>query len=145
VHIHNKFRRFGFTLLEILIVLVTLSVLSGLAIPIYGNNMEKMRSVEAIQHLNATKDSLGRYFADNGTFVGATIPVLGGGTLDFNPNITEGGQTKIFTYDFSAGPTANTFTIRATRTFIPFCGGAAVTGNITMNELGAIARTGAYA
>jgi type IV pilus assembly protein PilE len=41
----------GFTLLELLLVLVILATLAGLAMPAYKDSAEKMRNVEALQNL----------------------------------------------------------------------------------------------
>ena len=41
----------GFTLIEILTVIVILGVLAGLAVPVYVGQVEKARGSEAIDHL----------------------------------------------------------------------------------------------
>ncbi len=125
----------GFTLLEILIVLVILAVLAGLAIPSYQAAVEKSRAQEALTSLTATKESLMRYFAVFGTYVGATF-APGPNSLDYNPNLAIGGQTLIFTYVLGA-LTATTFTVTATRTGGPV-------GTVALSQNGVITRTGVY-
>lgn len=131
----------GFTLLEILMVMVILSVLAGLAVPSYTYSVERMRSTEAMNHLIATRHSMIRYGTHYGTYVGATIPLFGaGGTLDFNPNTTFAGNSPIFDYRFSEGPTATTYVIHARRTPSAGCG-AAPPVNLYINEMGVITRS----
>lgn len=99
----------GFTLMEVLIVLVILGVLAGLAIPAYQSNVNRSRSAEAMATLAATRQSLIRYYMDQGnnTYTGATTL-----NIDFNPNSTTGGQVQHFDYSLTIG--AQTFTITAT-------------------------------
>lgn len=107
-------RNVGFTLLEILIVLIILGVLAGLAIPGLQGGVERARANEALQRMKMTKDALQRYRDINDTYSGASIPVFLDSNLDFNPNDTVGGQSLHFTYSLrNLGQ--NTFTIRATR------------------------------
>ena len=123
--------------------MVILSVLAGLAIPMYQANVERARTAEALQHLVETRKAMMQYYLNNDSYTGATIPLLGGGTLDFNPNVVLGGQVRIFRHDFAADPAAGTFTLRATRIAE---GGCAVPppGSIRVNEAGDITRTGVY-
>ncbi len=124
----------GFTLLEILIVLVIVAVLAGLAVPSYQASVEKSRAQEALQGLSATRDAMLRYHAMNNTYVGAAF---GSSALDFDPNIAVGGQTLIFTYAIS-GLAANTFTITATRQGGPV-------GAVSIDQAGTVVRAGVYA
>ena len=130
----------GFTLLEILIVIIIIGVLAGLAIPAYQAAVEKSRAQEALTSLAATRQSLIRYGATtNSDFTNATFTVNQAGTLDYNPNTVSGGQTLIFSYALS-GLAQNTFTITATRVG----GGAAAGSTIALNQAGTITRTGVY-
>lgn len=124
----------GFTLIEILIVIVILGVVAGLAIPVLTAQVERSRAQEAIQHLGAMKQSMVRYFASNGTYATATVA-----NLDYNPNAGVAGQVPLFNYAITA-QAANTFTLTAQR--LP---AAANAGNtVTINETGTITRNGAY-
>lgn len=124
----------GFTLLEILIVLVILAVLAGLAIPAYQSTVEKSRQQEALTGLSAARESMMRYYATSGTYVGAGF---GNGTLDYDPNTSVGGQTPIFAYTLS-NLAAGTFTITATRQ------GGSSSGTVTINQAGVVTKTGVY-
>lgn len=83
----------GFTILEVLIVLVILAVLSGLAFPVVTAQIERSRATEAIQHLDAVGDHMKAYRGFNGNYTGATWAAI-----NYNPNGGGGGQTLIFTY-----------------------------------------------
>ena len=58
--------------------------------------MEKSRKAEAFRTLAALRDSEIRYQAMNGTFAGSL------NSLDFDPNATQGGQNRFFSYSISA-------------------------------------------
>lgn len=138
----------GFTLIEILTVIVILGVLAGLAVPVYVGQVEKARGSEAIDHLNAARASMIRYFADKNTYVGATIPSDGSaGTVDYNPNTSVGGQVGFF--DYTVGNlAAGTFTLTATRKTATIKGVAAPGGNnntITLTQDGTLTKNGVYA
>ncbi len=128
-------KRGGFTLIEVLIVIVILGILAALAIPIFSQNVVRTYRAEALQQIEALRSSLARYFSLNGaTYVGATLGV--GGTLDYDPNnvATQGGQTQNFTYAVG-GLAPATYTITATRgaTNAP---GITLGQTVTMNEAG---------
>ena len=78
----------GFTLMEVLIVIVILGVIAGLAIPSYTDQMEKSRAEEARAALYAIYTAEKIYFASRGTFWGAPgtgiVTYAGGGANDFN-------------------------------------------------------------
>ena len=99
----------GFTLIEILIVIIILAVLAGLAIPMYRGTVEKARKAEALSVLSSMRQSELRYFAANNAYT-ATLA-----SLDYNPTTADtSGQTVHFTYTLPAA-TATTFTATATR------------------------------
>ncbi len=130
----------GFTLLEILIVVVILGVVAGLALPQYFSTIEKSRAQEALSSLSATRQAMIQYFSETGDYSGAIIGNAANttGNLSYNPNYPAGGQVLIFSYALSnLGPA--TFTATATRT------GGTVVGTVTMNQAGVITKTGAYA
>ena len=123
----------GFTLLELLIVIVILGVLAGLAIPAYQSAVEKARGQEALTSLSAGREAAVRFFALNNTYVGIANDLS---NLDYNPNTVVGGQTLLFAYAAS-NQGAATITITATRQGGPV-------GTIAVNQAGTITKTGVY-
>lgn len=94
----------GFTLLEILIVLIILGVIAGLAIPAFSNQIEKGRAQEAVTNLALIKQSISRWQAVNNPagFPGAFVLTNGGCNtgaqpIDFDPECSTSG-TLSFSY-----------------------------------------------
>jgi prepilin-type N-terminal cleavage/methylation domain-containing protein len=130
----------GFTLLEILIVLVILAVIAGLAIPAYQSSVQKARGQEAMQALGAIRESMQRFAATAGAYTGATVTQGTPTTIDFNPTAVAPGVVQCFTYALG-GVGAGTYTATATYTPTAACGNAGP-GTITINQAGVVTRTG---
>ena len=131
----------GFTLLEILVVLVILGVVAGLAIPVYTANVQRSYQQEAIYAMGSTRASLIRYYAQNTAaapndgYVGATLT-----NIDYRPNTATAGQALRFSYTMAA-PTQNAFTISATRNATA---GGDGSSTLTMIQDGTIAKGGVF-
>lgn len=99
----------GFTLLEILIVVVIVSILASLAIPRYQKSVEHAKGSEAIANLNILRGAELRYFGEYDVETNNLI------NLDVeNPNF----NAKYFSsYSLNIGPSISdgNFTITATR------------------------------
>lgn len=158
--------RRGFTLLEVLIVIIILGVIAGIAVPIYSIQVEKARAQEAIQMLGAIRDSMLRSFATRGSYADLQIqPKLAAGSpaegpkgkaplqpdatlgkngqwIDYDSNNPIGGQTQFFEYDITAKDD-KTFTITATR--VDEEGLPIGNNTITIQENGIVTRNGDYA
>ena len=131
---HLRTSRKGFTLLELLIVIVILGVLAGLAIPAYQGAVEKARGQEALTALQATREACVRFYAINGSYASIDAALT---NLDYNPNAAAGGQTQLFTYAAS-NLAAATFTLTATSKTV-------AANTITVNQAGVVTKNGAYA
>ncbi|HLF18507.1 MAG TPA: prepilin-type N-terminal cleavage/methylation domain-containing protein [Candidatus Omnitrophota bacterium] len=100
-------RRSGFTLLEIIIVIIIVGVLASLALPRFFSTVEFSRSTEALTSMSTVRQSIERcYIASNNNYSSCII-----GAIDVeNPGISPGAH---FTYVVTVAPT--TFRIVAQR------------------------------
>jgi type IV pilus assembly protein PilE len=132
-------RSSGFTLIELMIVVVIVGILAALAIPAYQDYILRGRIVEATNALSGDRISMEQFYQDNrsynttGTF---RTPCGGGGTNDFT--------TQILTAFVVTCVTANggtTYTITATGGKLPatanFVYTIAQDGTMTTTSLGA--------
>jgi general secretion pathway protein G len=101
----------GFTLLEVLIVVIIIGVLASLALPNYIASLEKAKSGEAASNVGAIRASLDRYWYQNQ----AITTNLDNLDIDNPNNITN----KLYTYsitDDGTDATTRKYTVTATRT-----------------------------
>lgn len=96
----------GFTLLELLMVVIIIGILAAVAIPRYLKTREKARMSEALSTLGQLRSSELRYYAAEGTYTNQI------NELDFDPDEVSG--TPLFLYDIPLA-SANNFIIRAAR------------------------------
>ena len=125
----------GFTLIEVLIVVIIIAVLAGLAVPIFRGTVEKSRKAEALGVLSALRASELRYFAANDTFTTTMA------NLDYNPAAADtSGQTVHFTYTVPTG--AATLSCRALRNAVD---GGDGTSTVLIDQAGVVTGTGVFA
>lgn len=65
---HGKYKNIGFTLVELLVVLAILALLLTLAVPRYFTSIERAKDATLKQDLNTLRESIDKYFADNGQY-----------------------------------------------------------------------------
>ena len=131
----QRHNRKGFTLLEILIVIVILGVVAGLAVPVFTSNIEKAKAQEAMASLAAIRSGLTTYYAMNSSAYTSASLTPGNGFIGFDPTSAAAGQTLNFTYALS-GVTASVYTVTAT------CSTCTDAGTITINHSGTVVRSG---
>ncbi|MCX8087287.1 MAG: prepilin-type N-terminal cleavage/methylation domain-containing protein [Rhodocyclaceae bacterium] len=92
----------GFTLIELMIVVVIVSILAAVALPAYNDYVLRGKLAEAHGELAAMRTKLETYFLDNRTYVGAcqsnTVAPLPTGRY----------------FDYACALTATTYTVTAT-------------------------------
>ena len=127
----------GFTLLEIIIVIIIVGVLTSLALPRFFSTVEYSRSTEAFSSLGAVRQSLERcYLQRSGSYANCTVFA----NLDIeNPANSPNAH---FAYTIT-GASATGYTINANRNTID---GGSATGWVVITQAGtAVTRTGAGA
>ena len=101
---HTMKTQKGFTLVELMIVVVIVGILASIGIPAYGSYVLRGKLTEASTELAAMRVKLEQYYQDNRTYAGACA----GGTVAPLP-----AGTKYFTYSCPT-LTASAFTVNAT-------------------------------
>ncbi|MDD2743657.1 MAG: type IV pilin protein [Rhodocyclaceae bacterium] len=97
----NKFKQ-GFTLVELLIVIVILGVLMAIAMPQYNEYVRKARRSDAKSSLLAAAQAMERFYTENTTYNAA---VLGNAATDIAKAVSSDGY---YTIAFDSAPTSAT-------------------------------------
>ena len=100
----------GFTILELVIVIIIVGVLASLALPRFFKLVEYSRSVEALNSLGAIRNSMERCYLWSSSYSNCSNLA--------NLDISDPGLSPNAHYTYSLPPgaaTASTFTITATR------------------------------
>ncbi len=94
----------GFSLIELLVVVLIIGVLSSIALPSYTRSVEKSRATEAMQLIKAFNEAIYTYFAERNTCPTKLSKLLVSvqGTTLSDAKI----QAKYFTYDIGSTETA---------------------------------------
>ena len=69
-------REEGFTLIELLVVIVVIGILLAIAVPSYLGFRGRAQDSKAQANIRAAVPSMEGFFADNSTYVGATVAAL---------------------------------------------------------------------
>jgi type IV pilus assembly protein PilE len=89
----------GFTLVELMIVVVVIGILSAVAMPAYTDYVKRGKAAEATSTLADMRIKMEQFFQDNRTYIGGPC--------------TPSGAVKFFTYSCSSGPTATAYILQA--------------------------------
>jgi prepilin-type N-terminal cleavage/methylation domain-containing protein len=134
----------GFTLLELLVVIIIVGVLAAVAMPSLFRNIERSRSVEAIQTIGLIKRAIdGCNIMRNN----APLTYTGCDTWDAigmsDPSQTAPGNNgKLFNYFITVGGAGSGVLITATRTTVASGGPAAGSINFDYRSDGTILKSG---
>jgi len=110
----NTFKS-GFTLLELLIIIIIIGILAAIAIPGFSKAVEKTKVKDAQAVLSAVHSAEKIYYLDQGSFGTLDPDPAQSNTLVTNNYITNPNSGNT-TWSFSVpAPTAATFTATATR------------------------------
>ncbi|MBP8275991.1 MAG: type IV pilin protein [Propionivibrio sp.] len=93
----------GFSLIELLIVIAIIGILAGIAYPNYQEYVARARRADAKTVLLENAQFLERFYTQNGTYVGAALPVT---------EAPKDGTTKYYDVGF-VEQTATAFQIQA--------------------------------
>lgn len=131
----NKFSHHGnagFTLIEIMIVVVIIAILASIALPSYRDHVTKTRRTAGAGCMMEAAQFMERYYTTHMTYVGATLPALG----------CVSDTSRWYTISLKTGTTtASTFTLQAVPTGAqndPKC------GTLSIDQKGTKSKTGTY-
>ena len=107
----NKFKnRSGFTLLEIIIVIIIVGVLASLSLPRFFSTVEFSRSTEALASIGALRQSIERCYLQNAGNYAACVNFS---SLDLED--PQNSPNSHFVYTITAVQASSAYTIKATR------------------------------
>lgn len=110
----------GFTLIELMIVVVVISILASIAIPSYQETVHRAKRADAQSALMGLANVMERFFTENNTYCGSesggTVGTCAAGAPGiFSANVPLDGGATFFNLTISA-VTAVSYTLTATRT-----------------------------
>lgn len=117
-------RNKGFSLVELMIVVVVIGILVTIAIPNYARSVERAKCAQAMGTVKSMRNAMGSWFAATGEFTGADPTVLG--------NEAHASFANNNDWSFAVvSAAATTYQISATRSAGPWSG-----QQILVNEMG---------
>lgn len=112
----KRLSKAGFSMIELLVVLLIIGILAAVAAPIFLQNADKSRASEAVAAVGSIRSALRNYQAQNGGFLTVTDGVTYFGTATGNKSDVLGVQIRGVKY-FS--PRSYTIDVGGTFTSVP--------------------------
>ena len=135
--LRNRSRRSGFTLVELLIVVIILAILAAIVVPQFIASTDDAKLAAADSNLRNLRSAVALYFQQHGSYPGATDSGLTGGGVD--TDVAFIGQ--LTQYTDSAGDVSATKD--ATHIFGPYLTRAALPAEPFQNSNALVLVTGA--
>lgn len=105
----------GFTLVELMIVVIVIGILAAVAIPMYQVVPERSRATEAVSALGLVRQAMRTYYAEHGTYENPAFSdganVTAGGILSVKDEDLFGRFFSSECYTFDGAPDAGAYTI----------------------------------
>jgi len=124
----------GFTLIELMIVVIVVGILAAVAIPMYRSNTEDAIATEAAAALGTIRSALRNYNAEHVTYVNPSFvdgaSVTASGILEVNNTDLNGRYFSSECYTFEGDTTVNSYTIK--------CAGSASTAPAAGDVVGVV-------
>jgi len=103
----------GFSLVELMIVIVIIGVLAAVAVPIYSNNVMKAKMSEADAALGSIRTQLRVYYGENGAYplYTSSTAILSVAGIDIDSGELTGKYFTDASYTYQSNADADSFTI----------------------------------
>lgn len=108
----------GFTLIELMIVVIVVGVLAAVAIPLYQVAAARSKATEAVAALGLARTAMRAYYAEHGTYENAAFTdggaVTAGEILAVTDDDLAGRYFSTECYTFDGAPTIAAFRVKCT-------------------------------